>query len=148
MKPFYQQTQEEIYKQLESSKDGLTSTKANEILEEEGENVLKEKNKKSAFKILLDQFSNMMILFLILVGFVSLIYSLVNGESVIEAIVIFGCVIVNTLMGFIQEMKSENAIEALKTMTVSKAKVKRDGNVIEIDAKLLVPGDNLLRSRR
>ena len=61
MKPFYQQTQEEIYKQLESSKDGLTSTKANEILEEEGENVLKEKNKKSAFKILLDQFSNMMI---------------------------------------------------------------------------------------
>ena len=141
MKPFYQQTQEEIYKQLESSKDGLTSTKANEILEEEGENVLKEKNKKSAFKILLDQFSNMMILFLILVGFVSLIYSLVNGESVIEAIVIFGCVIVNTLMGFIQEMKSENAIEALKTMTVSKAKVKRDGNVVEIDAKLLVPGD-------
>ena len=68
-------------------------------------------------------------------------YSLVNGESIIEAIVIFSCVIVNTIMGFIQEIKSENAIESLKTMTQSKAKVKRDGVWIETDTKNLVVGD-------
>ena len=104
-------------------------------------NLLKEKNKKSPFKILLNQFANIMVLFLILVGIVSLVYSIVNGESIIEAIVIFGCVIVNTIMGFTQEMKSENAIEALKTMTSSKTQVMRDGVWVEVDTKELVVGD-------
>ena len=141
MKSFYQMELEEVYKSLETSESGLDESEAKIRLEEEGPNELKEKNKKSAFKILLNQFSNMMVLFLILVGFVSLIYSIVNHESVIEAVVIFACVIVNTLMGFIQEMKSENAIEALKTMTESKAKVKRNNALVELDTKHLVPGD-------
>lgn len=141
MKSFYQMELEEVYKSLETSESGLDESEAKIRLEEEGPNELKEKNKKSAFKILLNQFSNMMILFLILVGFVSLIYSIVNHESVIESVVIFSCVIVNTLMGFIQEMKSENAIEALKTMTESKAKVKRNNALVELDTKHLVPGD-------
>ena len=141
MKKYYQMQVDEVFKQVDSSKDGLTEKEAQERLNTYGENVLKEKNKKSAFKIFISQFSNMMILFLILVGIVSLVYSLVNGESVIEAIVIFGCIIVNTIMGFVQEMKSENAIESLKTMTQSKTKVKRDGKWIEIDTKQLVLGD-------
>ncbi len=141
MKSFYQMELEEVYKSLETSESGLDESEAKIRLEEEGPNELKEKNKKSAFKILLNQFSNMMILFLILVGFVSLIYSIVNHESVIESVVIFSCVIVNTLMGFIQEMKSENAIEALKTMTESRAKVKRNNALVELDTKHLVPGD-------
>lgn len=144
MKNFYQMSLQEVYEETESTEKGLSSKQAQERLELEGENVLKEKNKKSAFKILLNQFSNMMILFLILVGIVSLVYSLVNGESVIEAVVIFSCVIVNTIMGFIQEMKSENAIESLKTMTESKAKVKRDGAWLEIPTKNLVVGDIIL----
>ena len=144
MKNFYQMTLQEVYEETESTEKGLSSKIAQERLELEGENVLKEKNKKSAFKILLNQFSNMMILFLILVGIVSLVYSLVNGESVIEAVVIFSCVIVNTIMGFVQEMKSENAIESLKTMTESKAKVKRDGVWLEVPTKNLVVGDIIL----
>ncbi len=144
MKNFYQMTLQEVYEETESTEKGLSSKIAQERLELEGENVLKEKNKKSAFKILLNQFSNMMILFLILVGIVSLVYSLVNGESVIEAVVIFSCVIVNTIMGFVQEMKSENAIESLKTMTESKAKVKRDGVYLEVPTKNLVVGDIIL----
>ena len=126
MKNFYQMKLDEVYKTLETSAKGLDENEAKLRLEEEGPNELKEKNKKSAFKILISQFSNMMILFLILVGFVSLIYALVNNESVIESIVIFSCVLVNTIMGFVQEMKSENAIDALKTMTESKARVKRN----------------------
>ena len=85
-----------------------------------------------------------MIILLILVGIVSLVYSIVTNESVIEAIVIFGCVLVNAFMGFFQELKSENTIEALRDLTVSKVKVKRDENFEEIDATKLVVGDVIL----
>lgn len=141
MKKFYQMKLDEVFKEVESSSNGLSSEEAKERLSTYGENTLKEKNKKSAFRIFLNQFSNMMILFLLLVGIVSLVYSIINGESVIESIVIFGCIIVNTIMGFVQEMKSENAIDSLKTMTQSKAKVKRDGVLVEVDTKELVVGD-------
>ncbi len=144
MKQYYEMTQDEVFQKVHSSAEGLTSEEASERLSSVGKNILKEKNKKSAFKILLSQFSNIMVLFLILVGIVSLVYSIVNGESLIEAIVIFACVIVNTIMGFSQEMKSENAIEALKDMTASKTQVKRDGAWIEIDSKEIVPGDIIM----
>ncbi len=141
MKFFYEMEQEEVLSKLETTRNGLSSKEAEERLVENGKNVLKEKNKKSPIKIFFSQFANMMILLLILVGFVSLVYSIVNGESFIEAIVIFGCVIVNAIMGFVQEMKSENAIESLKTMTSSKVQVRRDGSWKEIDASELVVGD-------
>ena len=120
---------------------GLSSEEVDNRLERDGNNILKQKNKKSPLKILFGQFANIMILLLILVGIVSLVYSIVNKESPIESIVIFSCVIINALMGFIQEMKSENAIESLKTVTTSKVQVKRDGAWKEIDAKELVVGD-------
>ena len=120
---------------------GLSSKEVGNRLERDGNNILKQKNKKSPLKILFGQFANIMILLLILVGIVSLVYSIVNKESPIESIVIFSCVIINALMGFIQEMKSENAIESLKTVTTSKVQVKRDGAWKEIDAKELVVGD-------
>ncbi len=141
MKPFYQMSIDEVVSETETTKNGLTSAVAEERLAEDGKNVLKEKNKKSAIKIFFSQFANMMVLLLILVGIVSFVYSLVNHESVIESIVIFACLLVNATMGFIQEMKSENAIESLKTMTSSKVQVKRDGKWIELDASELVIGD-------
>lgn len=144
MKNFYQMPIDEVFKQLNTSEEGLSNKEADEKLALSGENVLKEKNKKSPFRIFLTQFSNMMILFLILVGIVSMVYAIVNGESLIESIVIFGCIIVNTIMGFSQEMKSENAIESLKSMTQSKAQVKRDGAWVEIDTKDIVVGDIIM----
>lgn len=141
MKKFYEMTKEEVFESVRSTSKGLKSAEAEERLHSYGKNVLKEKNKKSPIKIFFSQFSNMMVLLLILVGIVSLVYSIVNGESVIEAIVIFSCLLINVIMGFIQEMKSENAIEALKTMTQSKVQVKRDGVWVEIDTKFLVVGD-------
>lgn len=141
MKPFYQMSLEETLEEVQSSKKGLSSKEASERLIEDGKNVLKAKNKKSPIKIFFSQFSNMMVLLLILVGIVSFVYSIVNHESVVESIVIFSCILVNAIMGFIQEMKSENAIESLKTMTSSKVQVKRDGKWIEIDASELVVGD-------
>lgn len=144
MKKYYQMPLDEVYSAVQSSEEGLTSKEAGERLADHGENVLKEKNKKSPVKIFFSQFANMMILLLILVGAVSLVYSIVNKESPIEAIVIFACVLINAVMGFSQEMKSENAIDALKTMTASKTQVKRDGVWIEIDTKDVVVGDIIM----
>lgn len=144
MKKFYQTSVETTLKEVQSTTNGLSQTDAQKRLETHGKNVLKEKAKKSPFKIFLSQFQNMMILLLILVGIVSLVYSIVTHESVIEAIVIFSCVLVNALMGFVQELKSENAIEALKDLTVSKVQVKRDNVWVELDATEIVPGDILL----
>ena len=107
MKFFYQMTKEDVFHKVESSDNGLTSQEAKERLSEDGKNILKEKNRKSAVKIFFSQFSNMMILLLILVGCVSLVHALVNNESLIEPIVIFSCIIVNAIMGFVQEMNSE-----------------------------------------
>ena len=141
MKKAYQCSVDEVFENLKSSTKGLSTDEAEKRLAQDGENVLKEKNKKNPFVVFLRQFNNMMILLLILVGIVSLVYSIVNKESVVEAIVIFGCVLVNAFMGFFQEMKSENAIDALKDLTTSKIKVKRDGSWIVIDTKKLVVGD-------
>lgn len=144
MKKYYQCSIEESLKNTNSTNNGLSSKEAERRLRDFGENLIKEKNKKSPLKILLNQFSNIMILFLILVGIVSFVYAIVNKESFIESIVIFACIIVNTIMGFIQEMKSENALDILKTMTSSKTQVKRDGTWVEIDSKDIVVGDIIL----
>lgn len=141
MKLFYQMEKQEVFDAIESTTNGLTSEEASERLLEDGKNILKEKNKRKPIKIFFSQFANMMILLLILVGIVSLIYSIVNHESIVEAIVIFSCVLINAIMGFIQEMKSENAINSLKTMTSSKVQVKRNGAWNEIDTSELVVGD-------
>lgn len=141
MKKYYQESIENVFDAVKSNEDGLTTEEANERLESHGENVLKQKNKKKPILIFLSQFNNMMIILLVLVGIVSLVYSIVTNESVVEAIVIFGCVLVNALMGFVQEMKSENAIDALRDLTVSKVQFMRDGDWVEIDATKLVVGD-------
>ena len=141
MKKFYEQEIEEIYQSIATTKNGLSQDEADQRLISGGKNVLKQKNKKSPLKIFFSQFKNMMVILLLLVGAVSFVYSLVTNESIIEAIVIYSCVFVNILMGFFQEMKSENAIEALRDMTVSKAQVKRDGKWIEIETAKLVVGD-------
>ena len=141
MKKIYEMTKEEVFESVRSSEKGLKTEQAEERLQAYGENILTEKNKKSPIKIFFSQFSNMMVLLLILVGVVSLVYSIVNSESVIESVVIFSCLLINVIMGFVQEMKSENAIDALKTMTQSKVQVKRDGVWVEIDTAKLVVGD-------
>lgn len=144
MKKFYQSSVEEVFESVKSDKDGLTSKEATQRLEKYGNNVLKQKKKKSKLSIFFSQFNNIMIILLILVGIVSLVYSIVNDETIIEAVVIFGCVLINAFMGFFQEVKSENAIDSLKNLTASNVRVKRDGAVVVIDTSLIVPGDVII----
>lgn len=115
---------------------GLTSTKAAELLEKFGRNEIVEKAGHSKFQIFIGQFKSLLVLLLIFAS----ILSLALGE-VLDGALILTIVILNGLFGYIQEFKAEQAIAALKQMTVSKTRVLRDGSMTEVDSTLLVPGD-------
>lgn len=118
---------------------GLTDKEARRKLEKHGPNLLAEKKKISPFKILLEQFSDVMILILIIATFISGFM----GETT-EAITIIAIVIVNAVMGFVQEYKTEKTMEALKSLAAPYAKVIRNEQQVSIPAEEIVPGDVLV----
>lgn len=138
---YYQSSIEDVFAELKSGERGLSTSEAEERLAENGDNALKQKHKNGPVKIFFRQFTSMLTLLLILVGIVSLVYSIVSHESIAESIVIFVCVFLNAIMGFVQDLKSENAIASLQTMTTSKTQVKRNGKWVELDSTKLVEGD-------
>ena len=120
-------------------KTGLASKKAEEALKIYGYNELKRINKTPWYIIFLRQFTDVLILIL----FAAAAISLVIGE-IGDAITILVIIVLNGILGFVQEFKAENAIEALKKMLHPTCKVLRDSKEKIIDAKLLVPGDIVL----
>jgi len=127
---------EEVFKELDTKKEGLTEKEAEIRLKKYGYNEIKQGKKISPVKIFLNQFNNVVIYILIF----ALGISIFLGETV-DAIVIGAIVIANAILGFIQEYKAEKSIEALKKLASLKATVIREGKEKDIDAKLLVPGD-------
>ncbi len=144
MNSAYQKNIDEIYKDYNTSKNGLDSKKVKELLRINGKNELVEKNKKTKLQIFLDQFKNIMIILLLIVGFLSLIYAIISGEDFLEPIVILGTSLVNCFMGFLQESKAEDAIGKLKKYSANYITVKRNGKYKDIDSKNLVVGDYLV----
>lgn len=144
MKETYQKTIEEIYSEYQTSKEGLSDKEAERRLGLFGKNVLIQKNKKSKWKIFLSQFKNIMVILLLLVGVMSLVYAIFTSGDFLEPIVILGTSLINCLMGYFQESKAEDALEKLKNYSSAKAKVKRGGDITEIDAKDLVRGDHII----
>ncbi len=144
MKEAYQKTIEEIYSEYQTNKDGLSDKEAERRLRLFGKNVLIQKNKKSKWKIFLSQFKNIMVILLLLVGVMSLVYAIFTSGDFLEPIVILGTSLINCLMGYFQESKAEDALEKLKNYSSAKAKVKRGGDITEIDAKDLVRGDYII----
>ncbi len=144
MKETYQKTIEEIYSEYQTSKEGLFDKEAERRLGLFGKNVLIQKNKKSKWKIFLSQFKNIMVILLLLVGVMSLVYAIFTSGDFLEPIVILGTSLINCLMGYFQESKAEDALEKLKNYSSAKAKVKRGGDITEIDAKDLVRGDYII----
>lgn len=134
----------EVYQKYNSSEKGLTSEEAQERLKEYGRNILEEKKKKSNFSIFLSQFKDVMIIMLLLVAILSLIYAIYTKGDFIDSIVIFISVIVNAFMGYFQESKASKVVDSLKVYSDSLVSVKRDGKIIDIDSKLLVPGDIII----
>lgn len=125
-----------VLKQLDTSKNGLTTIEAEERLAKYGKNTLKEKKKESELKKFLSQFTEPLTILLIIAGIISL---LIN--DFIDAGVIFFVVILNAVLGYRQENKAQNAMEKLKSMTSKTTIVLRDSKKEEIDAENLVPGD-------
>lgn len=144
MKEYYQKSINEIYDEFKTSKKGLRSHEAKKRLRKYGRNELEEKDKKTKLQIFLKQFQNVMIILLIIVGILSLIYSILNNEDFLEPIVILGTTLVNCIMGFLQESKAEDAIGKLKKYSANKITVKRNGKLKKIDARHLVVGDYII----
>ncbi len=127
---------EDVFKELKTDKNGLAEKEAEARLQKYGLNEIQQLKKISPVKIFLNQFNNIVIYILIF----ALAVSIFLNET-IDAIVIGAIVIVNAIIGFIQEYRAEKAIEALKKLASLKATVIREEKEKEIDAKLLVPGD-------
>jgi len=132
----YEKKLEEIFRELNTGKEGLAEKEAEKRLEKYGYNEIKEEKKISQIKIFLQQFNSAVVYILI----AALLISMLLGERV-DAIVIGIILILNALFGFYQEYRAEKSIEALKKMASLKATVIRDGKEKEVDAKLLVTGD-------
>ncbi len=124
---------------------GLTGETATARLSEYGENRLREKKKKSTLRRFLDQFKDVMILILLAAAAVSFVVACTEGDPMefFEPGLILLIVILNAVMGMLQESKAEKALDALKSMSAPHARVLRDGKEQVIDAALLVPGDVL-----
>lgn len=144
MKDAYKKTIEEIYKELNVNENGLDKKEVKRLQSKNGKNVLIEKNKKTKLQIFLDQFKNIMIILLLVVGILSLIYSIITNSDFLEPIVILGTTLVNCIMGFLQESKAEDAIGKLKKYSTNYITVRRGGKYQEIDSRNLVVGDYLI----
>ena len=134
---------EEVVRKLETDlRNGLTKEEAKKRQQKYGKNKLKDKPKESLLLKFLKQFNDFMILILIIASIVSAVVSNLQGENdYIDSIIIIAIVVLNAIMGVVQEAKAEKSIEALQEMTPPKAKVIRNGTGYEINAEELVPGD-------
>ena len=125
-----------LYENIKSNYYGLTEEDAAEALQQYGKNELKAQKKNSWFKTLISQFKDLMIIILI----ASTSISFLMGE-VSEGVAILAIIILNGLLGFFQELRTEKAMEALMDMAAPKARVIRDGRTKEIPADMIVPND-------
>ena len=137
---------EEILSKLNTNeKTGLNQTQVKHIQEKEGKNKLADKKKESIIIKFLKQFNDFMIIILIIASIISALVSKMQGENdYIDSIIIIAIVILNAIMGVVQEAKAEKSIEALKKLTPQKTKVIREGKTEEINSEELVKGDIII----
>ncbi len=141
---YYLQKIEDVFSNIGSSTDGLTEAEANLRLEKYGKNKLKEGKKKTVLRRILEQLSDPMIIILIVAAVVSAITEWIEAGTITvptDTIIIMVVVVINTVLGVVQESKAEAAIEALQQMSAATSKVIRDGKLISIKSDELVPGD-------
>ena len=137
----YLQSFEEVLKEQKSSAEGLSSQEAEKRLAEYGKNKLEEGKKVSLLKRFLKELSDPMIIILIVAAAISGITAFYEGESYADVIIILAVVIINAVLGVVQESKAEAAIAALQEIAAATSKVLRDGKVVTLRSEELVPGD-------
>ncbi len=141
MKEIYRQSVEEVLEELKTTDKGLTQREAAARQEKYGPNKLKEAAKATALQRFFKQLKDPMLIILLAAAAVSAATDFIAGESFTESIIILVVVLLNAVMGVIQESKAEAAIEALQTMTAAKCKVLRDEKTEVLESSNLVPGD-------
>ena len=145
MKDYYKLSVDETLNELNAESAGLSSERAAERLAQYGPNKLKEAEKPGFWKRFLTQLKDPMLLILLAAAGVSALTGTIAGESEwAETIIILAVVLLNAVLGVLQESKAEAAIEALQTMTAATCKVLRDGKMAVLHSDELVPGDVVL----
>jgi len=133
---------EDTIKKLNTDvENGLTSNDVKERQEKYGLNELQAKKKKSIFVKFLEQFKDFMIIILIISAIISGVVGVMEGEGITDTIIILVVVVVNAIIGVAQENKAEKSLEALQKLSSHVAKVMRDGKLVVLPSKELVPGD-------
>lgn len=146
MKNYYTLGIEECFNDVKSNVAGLSSDEARQRLISYGKNTIENFKKKNLILIFLRQFLNVMIIMLLAAGIISTIFAIINNSinEAIDSIVIFLIVIINSFIGFSQEIKADKSLQNLKKLTLREAKVIRDGELIKIKSDELVIGDVIL----
>lgn len=139
---YWNGTIEQVEKELETDiEKGLKKEQIQNKKEQYGFNELESKKKQSLFSKFLNQFKDFMIIVLIIAAVVSGYIGIKEGEGITDTIIILIVVIMNAIIGVVQENKAEKSLEALQKMNSHVTKVIREGNIEVIPAKDIVPGD-------
>ncbi len=138
-KSWHSSSEKSVLEELHASRSGLSQQEVNDRLNTYGLNILPQKSSLRPLKILLNQFTSVLVLILL----AAVVLSVLIGE-VLDAIVIGSILVLNGLLGFIQEYRAEKSLEALKALTSQQVHVQRNNTHEVIDATLLVPGDIML----
>lgn len=138
---WFHKSVEETKEYFKVDENGLTSEKVSESRAKYGTNELQAKKKKSTFVKFLEQFKDFMIIVLIIAAIISGVVGYIEGEGITDSIIILIVVVLNAVIGVIQENKAEKSLEALQKLSAHVSKVIRNGKMEVIPAKELVPGD-------
>ena len=142
----YLESKDEVLKELSSNEEsGITSGEASSRLAQYGPNELEKEEKTPLWKRFFEQMADPMVIMLIVAAAISAITGTIQGESEwADVIIIMAVVIINSVLGVVQEAKSEQALEALQQMSAAQSKVIRDGKLTHLPSADLVPGDIVL----
>jgi len=141
---FYLETTERVFEHLDTSAQGLATQEAEARLQKYGKNKLREGKKVTLLRRFLDQLINPMIMILLAAAAISGVVAIHENESFADVIIILFVVVLNAVLGVVQESKAEKAIEALKEMSAATSKVLRDGEILVTKSEDLAPGDVIL----
>lgn len=139
MEKFFSKHHEEVLKNFNVSKSGLSENQVKENLDKFGYNQLTEKQKQTIMQVFLSQFKDLLVIILIIAAIISAATG--NLES---TLVIFAVIILNSILGTVQHFKAEASLDSLKALSSPSAKVYRNGKKVEVQSKEIVPGDILI----
>lgn len=137
----YLKSCEDVLQEQQSSPEGLTTQEAEKRLSQVGKNRLKEGEKTPLWKRFLEELADPMIIILIVAAVISGITAFYEGESFADVIIIMIVVVINAVLGVVQESKAEAAIAALQEIAAATSKVLRDGKTVSLRSDELIPGD-------